>query len=48
MSAMAFATSAAEWNPFAARRVYGESILDDLISVSVDNDVAWFVIETVD
>ena len=48
MSAMAFTTSATEWDPLAARRIYGESILDGLISVSADNDVAWFVIETVD
>lgn len=48
MSAIAFATSAIEWNPFAARRVYGESILDDLISTGADNGVAWFVIETID
>ena len=48
MSAIAFATSATEWDPFAARRVYDESILDDLISAGADNCVAWLVIETVD
>lgn len=48
MSAIAFRTSASEWNPEAARSVYGEAILDDIICTSVDNDVAWFVIETVD
>lgn len=48
MSAIAFKTSALEWDPHAARSVYGESILDDVICASADNDVAWFVIETVD
>lgn len=48
MSAIAYATSATEWDPLAARSVYGESILDDLISTSADSGVAWFVIETID
>jgi len=48
MSAIAFKTSESDWNPLAARGVYGESILDDIICTSADNDVAWFVIETVD
>lgn len=48
MSAIAFGTSAIEWNPLAAHSVYGEAILDDIISTSADNRIAWFVIETVD
>lgn len=47
MSAIAFATSTTEWDPLAARRIYGELILDDLISTNTDDDIAWFVIETV-
>jgi superfamily II DNA or RNA helicase len=48
MSAIAYGTSATEWAPHAARSVYGELILDDLISTNTDNDVAWFVIEIID
>ncbi|MEU4430020.1 DEAD/DEAH box helicase family protein [Nocardia rhamnosiphila] len=46
MSARTYATSTVEWDPFAARTVYGDSILDDLISVGNDDSIAWFVIET--
>jgi hypothetical protein len=48
MSTIAFRASASEWDPHAARNIYGESILDDIISTSADNNVAWFVIETVE
>jgi superfamily II DNA or RNA helicase len=47
MSAIAFKTSVSEWDPYAARGVYGESILDDIICASADNNVAWLVIENV-
>jgi superfamily II DNA or RNA helicase len=47
MSARAFSATSTDWNPFAARDVYGESILDDLISVNADNTIAWFVIQSV-
>jgi hypothetical protein len=46
MSAIAFETSVSDWDPHAARRIYGEAILDDIICTSVANDVAWFVIES--
>lgn len=47
MSARAFATTTAEWDPLAARAVYGDRILDGLISVNRDDTIAWFVLETV-
>lgn len=47
MSAKAFATSTIDWNPLAARDVYGDSVLDDLISLNADNTISWFVIESV-
>lgn len=47
MSARAFATTTVDWDPQAARAVYGDRILDDLISVNRDDTIAWFVIETV-
>lgn len=47
MSAKAYRTSVSEWDPHAARRVYGELILDDIICSGGDNNVAWLVIETV-
>lgn len=47
MSARAFATTTDDWDPFAARDVYGDAILDDTISVNRENTMAWFVIENV-
>jgi superfamily II DNA or RNA helicase len=47
VSAIAFRTSASDWDPHAARLIYRDSILDDVICVSPQNDVAWLVIETV-
>ncbi|WP_221620806.1 DEAD/DEAH box helicase [Actinomyces bowdenii] len=47
MSARAFATTTVDWDPLAARAVYGDRILDSLISVDRDDTIAWFVIETV-
>ncbi|HET7476207.1 MAG TPA: DEAD/DEAH box helicase family protein [Dermatophilaceae bacterium] len=47
MSAKAFAISTIDWNPLAARDIYGDSVLDDLISVNTENTIAWFVIETI-
>lgn len=47
MSAKAFATSTIDWNPLAARDVYGATVLDNLISVNADNSIAWFVIESI-
>lgn len=47
MSARAFATTTVDWDPLAARAVYGDRILDGLISVNRDDTIAWFVIETV-
>ena len=47
MSARAFATTTVDWDPLAARAVYGGRILDGLISVNRDDTIAWFVIETV-
>lgn len=47
MSARAFATTTVDWDPLAARAVYGDDILDGLISVNRDDTIAWFVIETV-
>lgn len=47
MSARAFVTTTTDWDPFGARAVYGDTILDDLISVNRENTIAWFVIETV-
>jgi hypothetical protein len=46
MSAIAFETSVSDWDPHAARGIYGDLILDDSICTSVANDRAWFVIET--
>lgn len=47
MSAIAFDAPVRKWDPQAARQVYGETILDDLISTSADGDVAWFIIESI-
>ena len=47
MSARAFAMTTVDWDPLAARAVYGGRILDGLISVNRDDTIAWFVIETV-
>lgn len=47
MSARAFATTTVDWDPLAARAVYGDAILDGLISINRDDTIAWFVIETV-
>lgn len=47
MSARAFATTTVDWDPLAVRAVYGDGILDGLISVNRDDTIAWFVIETV-
>ena len=47
MSARAFKTTTVNWDPLAARAVYGDAILDGLISVNRDNTIAWFVLETV-
>lgn len=47
MSAIAFATSSDTWDPDRARDVYGESLLDGLVSTNADANVAWFVIETI-
>ncbi|UAL29879.1 DEAD/DEAH box helicase family protein [Nocardioides rotundus] len=48
MSAIAFVTTATDWNPFAARLVYGDAVLDDTISASTTAEVAWFILETID
>lgn len=47
MSAVAYRTYATEWNPDAALAVYGDSVLEGIISVSSADNVAWFVIESV-
>ncbi|TSI14500.1 DEAD/DEAH box helicase [Brevibacterium aurantiacum] len=47
MSARAFATTTVDWDPLAARAVYGDGILDGLISINREDTIAWFVIETV-
>lgn len=47
MSARAFATRTVDWDPLAARAVYGDGILDGLISVNRDDTIAWLVIETI-
>lgn len=47
MSARAFLARTVDWDPLAASAVYGDRILDDLISVNRDGTIAWFVIETV-
>jgi superfamily II DNA or RNA helicase len=48
MSAIAFRTSATEWDPLAAHDVYGDRIMDDVVSVSRIEELAWFVIENTD
>ncbi|QXU56686.1 DEAD/DEAH box helicase family protein (plasmid) [Rhodococcus sp. LW-XY12] len=48
MSAIVFRTGASDWEPDAAQRVNGASILDGAISISAHHDVAWFVTESVD
>lgn len=48
MSAIAFRSSATEWDPLAAHDVYGERIMDDVVSVSRIEELAWFVVEHVD
>ena len=47
MSAVAYRTYATEWYPDEALRVYGESVLDGVVSVNSTDNVAWFVIESV-
>lgn len=47
MSAVAYRSYATEWNPDAALDVYGETVLEGVISVSSVDNVAWFVIEAV-
>jgi superfamily II DNA or RNA helicase len=46
MSAVAFATATVDWAPEAAQAVYGERILDHVVSVSGSGDLAWFVLES--
>lgn len=48
MSAIAFRTSAADWNPLAAHEVYRERILDGIVSISRIEHLAWFVVENTD
>ena len=48
MSAIAFRTSATEWDPLAAHDIYGERIKDDVVSVSRVEELAWFVVEHTD
>ena len=47
MSARAFMTTNLDWDPLAARRVYGDKVLDGLVSVNQDNSIAWFVVESI-
>ena len=47
MSAVAFVASGAEWHPDGARTIYEDRILDDVVSVSATDNLAWFVVETV-
>lgn len=46
MSAVAFRANDQDWSPDNARAVYGERILDDIVSVSSDDTLAWFVLAT--
>ncbi|MEV0467235.1 DEAD/DEAH box helicase family protein [Nocardia tengchongensis] len=46
MSAIAFRSQALRWEPEAARSVYGDAILDDVVSVSAADDLCWFVLES--
>jgi superfamily II DNA or RNA helicase len=45
MSAVAFPTDVHDWSPEAALEVYAERVLDGVVSVTRDGDLAWFVIE---
>ncbi|ALR11736.1 hypothetical protein MYCSP_09985 [Mycobacteroides saopaulense] len=45
MSAIAFRTDASDWEPDNAAIMYGEDILDGVVSVSSRDDVAWFILE---
>lgn len=45
MSAVAFPTDAHDWTPEAALEVYAERVLDGVVSVTRDGDLAWLVIE---
>ena len=45
MSAVAFRTAGADWDPDAVRSIYGDALLDGAISVGGDNDTAWFIVE---
>jgi superfamily II DNA or RNA helicase len=45
MSAIAFRTNATDWNPLAAHDVYGERIMDAVVSVSNADYIAWFVVQ---
>lgn len=48
MSAVAFDAPVSEWNPQAARQIFGdEAIYDGQISVNADDDIAWFIIKSV-
>ena len=47
MSARAFIATNPDWDPLAARRVYGDKVLDGLVSVNQDNSIAWFVVESI-
>lgn len=47
MSAVVFRTYATEWNPDGALAVYGDSVLEGVVSVNSSDNVAWFVIESV-
>lgn len=48
MSAIAFRTSAVDWEPLAALEVYGERIMDGVVSISRIEHLAWFVVENTD
>ncbi|PPK63335.1 DEAD/DEAH box helicase family protein [Actinokineospora auranticolor] len=45
MSAVAYRSVVPAWEPERARGVYGARILDDVVAVGHDGQVAWFVIE---
>lgn len=46
MSAVAYATTADDWNPQSALDVYAGAVLDGLVSTNVDENVAWLVLQT--
>lgn len=45
MSAIAFRTNATDWNPLAAHDVYGDRIMDAVVSVSRADYIAWCVVQ---